>query len=263
MTTMSSREDGWTVEAAIRDLRSRIQAGEFQESKKLPSASALGKQYGLSRNAMNKVLGELRREGLIETQSGARGATVRDWEPLAFLPQQEFEATTGPDADLLTRLVEADARKGESRIDSISVEAVEDRIRKKLQLGPHDDVAVRRRTSIVDGVPALLDDSYVPWRLVEGSDWMRKGSVARGTNAVLAELGYELDFAIDELRPRFTTPWENERLGLGAGPVHTIELVSTAFDQQDMPIQVTVLTLPGPRNTVAYRRRRPRREGTE
>jgi GntR family transcriptional regulator len=110
----------------------------------------------------------------------------------------------------------------------------------------------------------MTDDSYVPLRLVDGTDWMTPGNVARGTNKVLAELGHELVRAVDELRPRFTTEVENERLGLGAGgSVHAIELISTGFDRDDMPVQVTVLTLPGPRNTVVYERHRPQAEVTE
>nr|WP_024126471.1 GntR family transcriptional regulator [Streptomyces sp. FR1]AHE39090.1 Transcriptional regulator, GntR family [Streptomyces sp. FR1] len=270
MTTMRSREGDsrWTVETATSDLRDRIRANEFRKPDgvqgQLPPASALGQQYDLSRNAINRVIAKLRGEGLLETRPGTRGATVRDWAPLVYLPQQEFEAETGPAGDLLTRLVEAVARKGESRIDQVTGEPVDERIANKLGLKPGEYVGVRRRTSIVDGVPAMTDDSYVPLRLVDGTDWMTPGNVARGTNKVLAELGHELVRAVDELRPRFTTEVENERLGLGAGgSVHAIELISTGFDRDDMPVQVTVLTLPGPRNTVVYERHRPEAEVTE
>ncbi|MCZ1021325.1 GntR family transcriptional regulator [Streptomyces noursei] len=268
MTTMSSRESEsrWSVESAAGDLRTRIGNGEFRRPDgspgQLPPAGSLGRQYSLSRQAMNQVIAKLAREGLVETRPGSRGALVRDWQPLVFLPQQEFEAgQAGPDADLLTRLVEAVARKGESRMDAVTAEPVDERIGAKLGLRPGEHVGVRRRTNIVDGVPALTDDSFAPLRLVDGTDWMTPGSVARGTNKVLAELGHELVSAVDELRPRDTTDEENVRLGLGSGgSVHAIELISTGFDREGMPVQVTVLTLPGPRNTVVYKRRRLKTE---
>lgn len=270
MTTRSPHgaENRWTIETAAADLRDRIRAGEFHRPDgsqgQLPPAGTLGEHYQLSRNAMNSVIAKLRGEGLVETRPGTRGATVRDWKQLIFLPQQEFEADTGPDADLLTRLVEAAARKGESRIDSVTAEPADERVRNRLGLRPGEHVAVRRRTSVVDGLPALTDDSYVPLRLVDGTDWMLPVNVERGTNKVLAELGYELVQAVDELRPRNTTEEENLRLGLGAGgSVHAIELISTGLDRSGMPVQVTVLTLPGPRNTVVYERRRPPAEATE
>lgn len=270
MTTLSSRESEgrWSVESATGDLRARIRAGDFRRPDgspgQLPPAGSLGTDYGLSRQSMNQVIARLAREGLVETRPGIRGALVRDWQPLVFLPQQEFEAQAGPEVDLLTRLVEAVARKGESRMDAVIAEPADERIGAKLGLRPGEHVAVRRRTSVVDGMPALIDDSFVPLRLVDGTDWMAPGSVARGTNKVLAELGHELVAAVDELRPRYTTDEENVRLGLGAGgSVHAIELISTGFDREGMPVQVTVLTLPGPRNTVVYKRRRPKIEDGE
>ncbi|WP_431983906.1 GntR family transcriptional regulator [Streptomyces qinglanensis] len=270
MTTMGSpAAEPWRVETATADMRTRIRAGDFRQEDgsqgQLPTAGKLGEQYGLSRVSINRVIAKLRTEGLVETRSGKRGALVRRWNPVVFLPQQEFEAQTGPNADLLTRLVEAVAREGKSRIDDVTVQPAEERIRSRLGLRPGEHVGVRRRTSLVDGVPTLTDDSFAPLSLVDSSDWLRPGNVARGTNKVLAELGHELVRAVDELRPRYTTKEEDLRLGLGAdGSVNAIELVSTGFDRHDMPVQVTVLTLPGPRNTVVYERHRPRMpEGKE
>ncbi|MFD3422395.1 GntR family transcriptional regulator [Streptomyces decoyicus] len=267
MTTMGSpAAEPWRVETATADMRKRIHAGDFRQQGgsqgQLPTAGKLGEKYGLSRVSINRVIANLRAEGLIETRSGNRGALVRDWTPIVFLPQQEFQAKTGPNADLLTRLVEAVAREGESRIDDVTAEPADERIRSRLSLRPGEHVGVRRRTSVVDGVPTLTDDSFVPLRLVDGTDWLAPGNVGRGTNMVLAELGHELVRSVDEMRPRYTTEEENLRLGLGAGAnssVNAIELVSTGFDREDMAVQVTVLTLPGPRNTVVYERHRPRK----
>ncbi|MEJ8632432.1 GntR family transcriptional regulator [Streptomyces sp. MS2.AVA.5] len=263
MTTRSPREadDRWTVETATDDLRARIRAGEFRPSDgsqgQLPPAGTLGTQYDLSRNAANRMINNLRQEGLVETRPGNRGAYVREWSPLVFLPQTEFEAPTSEDADILTRLVEAVSRKGETRVDDVTAEPATERIRHRLGLRENEHVAVRRRTSMVDGVAVHTDDSYVPLRLVDGTDWMIPGNVARGTNQVLAELGHEIVEAVDELRPRSTNDDENSRLGLGAGSVHATEIVSTGFDKEGMPVQVTVLALPAVRNTVVYKRRRP------
>ncbi|MDJ0342799.1 GntR family transcriptional regulator [Streptomyces sp. H10-C2] len=263
MTTMNPRgADGrWTVDAATDDLRERIKAGEFSPADgsqgQLPPAATLGTQYKLSRNAANRVIDKLRQEGLVETRPGNRGAYVREWSPLVFLPQTEFEAPTSEDADILTRLVEAVRRSGETRMDGVTEEEASERIRHRLGLRDREHVAVRRRTSIVDGVAVHTDDSYVPLRLVDGTDWMAPGSVARGTNQVLAELGHEIVEAVDELRPRPTTEDENARLALGAGSIQAIEIVTTGFTKDARPVQVTVLALPAVRNTVVYKRRRP------
>ncbi|GLF98184.1 GntR family transcriptional regulator [Streptomyces yaizuensis] len=260
MTNSPRYADGhWTVESATADLQNRIVERQFQRSDgsqgQLPPAGTLGEQYGLSRQAMNRVIERLKAEGLVETRAGARGATVREWSPLIFLPQQEFDSTPICDADIYTRLVRAAARKGESRIDEVTAMPADTRIQEKLGLRPGEHVAVRRRTNIVDGVPALTDDSFVPLRIVDGTEWMLPQSVERGTNKVLAELGHELVLAIDELRPQMTRDAENRRLALSSS-MPAIELISTGFDRADRPVQVTVLTLPSRRNTVVYERRR-------
>ena len=89
---------------------------------------------------------------------------------------------------------------------------------------------------------------------------MHDGSIERGTNQVLAELGYELVEAIDEIYIRMPKPDETERLALSEGtPV--AELISTAHDASGRPIQVTVCVLPGDRQKIVYQRIKPQEEG--
>ncbi|KFG71420.1 hypothetical protein FM21_34630 [Streptomyces mutabilis] len=243
-------------------MQRRILDDEFRQPDgspgQLPTAGDLGTAYGLSRQAMNRVIERLKSEGLVHTRPGARGATVRDWEPLIFLPQQEFDQDRSPDTDIYTRLVHAAAREGTSRMDDVTIMQADEEIRSQLNLRPGEHVGVRLRTNIVDGVPAHTDDSYVALRIVDGTDWLLPGSVARGTNTVLAELGHELVHSVDQLEPRMTTEEENRRLGLGEGnSLPAIQLTSTGFDRDGNPVQVTRFTLPRRRNTVVYERRRP------
>lgn len=266
-TSPRDADGPWTVETASADLQRRILDDEFRQPDgsqgQLPPAGDLGKVYGLSRQAMNRVIERLKTEGLVQTRPGARGAMVRDWEPLIFLPQQEFGRNRSGDTDIYTRLVRAAAREGTSRMDDVTVMPADESVRTRLGLRSGEHVAARLRTNIVDGVPAHTDDSYVPLRLVDGSEWLLPGSVARGTNAVLAELGHELVRSVDELQPRMTTEEENRRLALGEGnSVPSIELISTGFDSNGDPVQVTFITLPRRRNTVVYERKRPAQQQT-
>ncbi|MEV7157117.1 GntR family transcriptional regulator [Streptomyces misionensis] len=252
----------WTVDTVTADLQRRILDGEFRKpdgsSGQLPVAGDLATAYGLSRQTIVRVIERLKGEGLVHSRPGARGAVIRDWDPLIFLPQQEFDSGASPDTDIYTRLVRAAARKGTSRMDDVTVMQADEEIRDKLGLRPGEHVGVRRRTNMVDGIPAHTDDSYVAMRIVDGTDWLLPGNVARGTNTVLAELGHELVRSIDEMEPRMTTDEENERLGLGEGnSLPAIQLTSTGFDRDGNPVQVTRFTLPRRRNTVVYERRRP------
>ncbi|CAM5594632.1 hypothetical protein SABIM44S_00049 [Streptomyces abikoensis] len=63
-----------TVESVAADLRQRVLAGEFRAEGDapayLPSARELSDHYGLSRQAIGRVIGTLKAEGLIVSRPG-------------------------------------------------------------------------------------------------------------------------------------------------------------------------------------------------
>ncbi|MET9016892.1 GntR family transcriptional regulator [Streptomyces olivaceoviridis] len=248
------------VNEIAADLRSRIDAGEFPPGTKLPSTRMLAAHYEISGQAIARVVALLKADGVVEGKQGA-GVFVRKWEPLVYRPQSEFKRLP-PNVDVFTNLLSGEDRDGSQTI-AVSTELPDEAVRARLQLAEGELVAVRRRTSFVDGEPYGTDDSFVALRLVEGSDWMREGSVERGTNAVLAELGHELVKALDEIYVRMPKPAETERLALSPGtPV--AELISTGHDAEGKPVQVTVCLLRGDRHVIIYERERyPRPERTD
>ncbi|MFG2210522.1 GntR family transcriptional regulator [Streptomyces sp. NPDC048638] len=255
-----------TVDDVVIQLRERINAGDFRKPDgspdKLPSAQVLGDEYGLSRQSLVRVLEKLKAEGIVRTRKGS-GAWVHDWKPLLFYPQSEFHGQA-PNIDIYTSLLDAAHRKGDARMDEITREPADELIRSRLDLLDGEYVAVRRRTNMVDGAAAHTDDSYVALRIVERSDWVLQDNVERGTNRVLAELGHEIVRSIDEIHPHTTTEGENLRLGLGAGnSVPAIKIVSTNYDAADVPVQVTLFTLPAHRNITVYERFRNTERGGE
>ncbi|MFJ7422441.1 GntR family transcriptional regulator [Streptomyces uncialis] len=241
------------------DLRTRIDAGEFPPGGKLPSTRELSGQYDISAQAIARVVSLLKSDGLVEGRQGA-GVFVRTWRPLVYRPQSEFRRKP-PTVDIFTNLLESEGRDGSQSIEVGTCLPTES-IRRRLQLAEGEPVAVRRRTSFVGGQePFATDDSYVPLSLVEGSEWMAAGSIERGTNQVLAELGRRLVTALDELYIRMPRPEEVERLKLRAGtPI--AELISTGHDDDGRPVQVTSCILPGDRHVVVYERTAPK-EGEE
>lgn len=242
------------------DLRSRIDEGEFPVGSKLPSTWQLAEHYDISRQAIARVVTLLKADGVVEGRQGA-GVFVRTWRPLVYRPQAEFRRKP-PSVDIFTNLLNGEGRDGSQKIEVEGADP-EESVRRRLQLAVGERVAVRRRTSYVDGRPFSTDDSYVALHLVEASEWMTEGSVERGTNQVLAELGQELVQALDELYIRMPKPPEVDRLQLAPGtPVG--ELISTAHNADGQPVQVTRCVLPGDRNLVVYERNkypRAREEG--
>ncbi|MFJ2640421.1 GntR family transcriptional regulator [Streptomyces sp. NPDC087511] len=241
------------------DLRARIEAGEFPPGSKLPSTRELAEQYAISAQAIARVIALLKGDGLVEGRQGA-GVFVRTWRPLVYRPQSEFRRKP-PTVDIFTNILESEGRDGGQTIE-VEICLPSEPVRQRLQLAEGESVAVRRRTSYVDGQePFATDDSYVALDLVEGSEWMTEGSVERGTNQVLAELGFKLVEALDEIYVRMPKPGEAERLKLRAGtPI--AELITTGHDCNGRPIQVTSCILPGDRHVVVYERTAPE-EGDE
>ena len=58
------------------DLSDRIQRGEWNDRKQLPSESTLAEQYAVSRITLRQALAELEKDGIIK-QSGVRGCPWR------------------------------------------------------------------------------------------------------------------------------------------------------------------------------------------
>lgn len=242
------------------DLRALIDTGKLQPGDRLPRTRELVEQYGVTGETVRQAVIKLKATGLVTSRQGA-GVYVREWQPLVYRPQSEFRRLP-PEVDVFTDLLSSEDRDGTQTIE-VSTEQPSEAVRARLQLPKGEPVAVRRRTSFVDGEPFGTDDSFVSLRFVKGSEWMHEGSVERGTNMVLAELGHELVRALDEIYVRMPRPAETERLALGPGtPV--AELITTGHNRDGRPIQVTSCLLRGDRHVIVYERQKHQQqpEGT-
>ena len=75
MVNRSSATPPWEQLAAI--LRGRIESGELQPGDRIPSVVSLAQEYELAAGTVRKALGQLQREGLIESRVGW-GTFVRE-----------------------------------------------------------------------------------------------------------------------------------------------------------------------------------------
>lgn len=236
------------------DLRSRIQSKQLAPGEQLPSTRNLAKEYGVSEESIRIAIRSLKASGDVVGRWG-KGVYVRSWEPLVYRPQSEFRDKE-PDLDVFRALLNAEDRDGEQVIEVLTMQA-EEPVRRRLQLDEGERVAVRRRTSYLEGEPFFTDDSYVPLKFVEGSEWMSEETVARGTNQVLAELGHELVTALDEIYARMPKEAEMSRLELdSSNPIPVFDLISTAHDREKRPVQTTFLLLPAHKHLLVYERKR-------
>jgi DNA-binding GntR family transcriptional regulator len=234
------------------DLRAQIADGTLPPGSKLPTEAELREKYGTSaRSTVRQGLSLLVNEGLIVPRR-PKGYFVREMRPKVYRPQQEFRRKP-PEVDIYTHLIASEDGREPSQDIEVAIVQPPKAVRDRLGLAEGETAAARRRTRYLDREPYDLNDSYTRLSLVEGTDWMTPGDVARGTNQVFAELGKELVAALDEIYIRMPTPEEVRRLQLGPGtPV--AEHIATTFAEGDEPVQVTINIVPGDRNVIVYER---------
>jgi len=102
-----------------------------------------------------------------------------------------------------------------------------------------------------DDEPLQLGDSYYPHNIVKGSKIMDPADVVQGTDQVLEDLGHTPTRYEDQITWRMPTSDEATKLRMEPGtPVG--RLVRTSFDQDDEPIEVYVVILPGNKHVLLY-----------
>jgi GntR family transcriptional regulator len=234
------------------ELRARIIAGDIPRGGKLPTEAELSQQHGVNRQTVRSALNVLVNEGLIYS-SRPQGYFVRDGEPMYYRPQGEFRPQpTSPEMD---RFMTEHSENGREPTQTIEVAVVEPpaEVAQRLQLDPDEAVVVRRRVRYLDGEPYNINDSYFPLSLVQDTEIMHPGDIARGANHILAEYGHEQVRALDEFYVRMPTPDEARRLELGPGtPV--ARHICTGRTADDRPVRVVLNVLPGDRHVVVYER---------
>jgi DNA-binding GntR family transcriptional regulator len=237
------------------ELRDRINDGSIPRGGKLPTEAELSSEHKVTRATVRSALDILLNEGLIYS-SRPHGYFVRDREPMYYRPQREFRPK--PASPEMDQFMTEHSEKGRTPTQSIDIAIVDapPEVAERLQVKPGEPVVVRRRVRFLDGEPYNINDSYYPLDIVQGTDIMQPGDIARGASRVLAEQGYEQVRAFDEFYVRMPTPEEARRLELGPGtPV--ARHICTGTTAEDMPVRVVLNILPGDRHVIVYERARP------
>ena len=237
------------------ELRSQIIGGGIPRGGKLPTEAELSERHGVNRQTVRSALNVLVNEGLIYS-SRPHGYFVRDGEPMYYRPQAEYRPL--PASPEMDRFMTEHSEKGREPTQTIEVAVVDPppEVAERLELGPGESAVVRRRVRYLDGEPYNINDSYFPLSLVQETEIMQPGDIARGANRVLAERGHEQVRALDEFYVRMPTPEEADRLDLGPGtPV--ARHICTGRTADDRAVRVVLNVLPGDRHVIVYERAKP------
>jgi GntR family transcriptional regulator len=234
-------------------LRERITSGDLAPGDRLPSEAELSEEYDASRNTIRLALNVLRAEGLLISYQG-RGTFVRTAPPMKYYASlsgsRGHRLGTGRKMDTFTQQVAAHGKVAR-QVSRVEVVPADDEIAERLHCQPGERVAVRRRVQYADDEPIQLGDSYYPLDIVGKSKIMKPADVKEGTDQVLEDLGHTLTRYADEITWRMPTQDEAEALHMPPG-IPVGRLLRVTYDQDDRPIEVYSVILPGDRHVLLY-----------
>ncbi|TYB52751.1 UTRA domain-containing protein [Nonomuraea sp. PA05] len=108
--------------------------------------------------------------------------------------------------------------------------------------GEPQQVVVRRRIVLLDGVPIELADSYYPASIARGTPLAQPGKIRGGAVRLLAELGYRARKVEETVSARPATATERELLRLDEAD-WVLVLRRVTCDHAGTPYESTVMTM--------------------
>jgi GntR family transcriptional regulator len=233
------------------DLRAKIDSGKIARGSQLPTETELREQYEASRNTIRDAIKQLVAEGLVETRPGQGTFVTLRVNPFVTLitadPKTGFGGGEG--ATFLDAVSE-NHRSPRQTVPKVEVQTPLEPVRLRLRVEPEEQVVLRHQERYIDDVPWSLQTSYYPMSFVTtdgATDLLMAKNIADGTVKYLAGLGHRQTGYRDWITAR--APDDNEQRFFGVGREATVfEIFRTAFDQNKVPMRVTVTIFPADRN---------------
>lgn len=207
--------------------------------------------YGAARGTVRQAINLLKAEGLIEVAHG-RGSFVRPAPPVRRLGQDRF-ARRHRDAGKAAFLAELEVEGRQPQVEMLRLGRgkAPAGIASRLGLEADAPVLIRHRRYLADNQPLELATSYVPWELANGTPMTRKNPGPGGIYARIEERGHRLGRFTEDVAARMPTPEEARQLRLSPG-VPVFQLVRTAYDTNDQPVEVCDTVMAADRCVLSY-----------
>lgn len=232
-------------------LRTAIDRGDLGPGDRLPSEAELMRHYDVARMTVRQAVQELRGEGRVVAEQG-RGVFVRLPAPVRRLASDRF-ARRHRDAGQAAFLAEAEKAGVTAQVDEIEISTAPPPagVDERLKLAEGDEVVIRSRRYLADGLPIETAISYIPADLAAGTPIAEPDSGPGGIYARLEEAGHQLDRFVEEVSARMPTADERRRLRLSPGtPVLTV--LRTAYDTRGRAVEVCNTVKAAPAYVLEY-----------
>jgi GntR family transcriptional regulator len=234
------------------DLRRQIETGELPPGAQLRTELELREKYEASRNTVRDAIKWLITRGLVETRPGQGTFVVRKIVP--FITTLTGDPQAGESGPYL-RDVKAKRRDPDATPPRVEIQVADQELAAELRLNAGTTVVSRHQQYRIDGTPWSLQTSFYPLSLVErgatrliAANDIKEGAVEYLRETVgIKQVGYR-----DTITVRAPDATEARFFGLADdGRVSVIETRRTAFDNDGMPVRLTISVYPADRNQLA------------
>jgi GntR family transcriptional regulator len=232
-------------------LRAEIQEGRRRPGSQLPTESEFQRAYGVSRTTIRSALATLAGEGLVLTRKGF-GSYVRDRLPLRRVSSTYRHAShreSGkPEFD--TEAI-AQGQVPSRRMLMVGRGPVPGDIASWLGVASGDEVVIRQRLQLLDGVPAVISTSYYPLWVADGTRLESPDALPEGPDNLIEQLGHRFARGMELLRARMPTPDEVRLLELDPG-VPVVRMLHIDYDPEGRTLQAADDLYAGDRHEFAF-----------
>jgi len=229
----------------VDDIRAKIETGEYSPGQQIPTLDELAAAHLCSLAVVRKAIDLLKQQGLLITRQGS-GTYVRE-RPRARRHGMDRYSRAKWSSGTAVLIAEAAAQglEADQLMRFIGTAPAPAEVAERLGIKQGAPVHVRRRTTLIDGRPNQLADSYYELAVAEAVPALKEENTGPGGGfARIEEAGYRLARIREETTIRMPTGPETTALKLPAGtPVAAV--VRTMRDAQDRPIEVMLAVIAG------------------
>ena len=153
-------------------LRDKIEDGEFDPERPLPTEKELGVTYNASRNTVRQAIDLLTSWGLVETRPGSGMFVRQQYQPFVTTLSGEWQPGNdsglgGGEGSAAFKEVEARGRQGRFVPPRVEIQLAKKRVAERLRVPLGTNVISRHQQRFIDDQPWSLQTSYYPMSLYE------------------------------------------------------------------------------------------------
>ncbi|MEU4161277.1 GntR family transcriptional regulator [Actinoplanes sp. NPDC026670] len=232
------------------NLRALILSGDLRPGDRVPSTSALMEQYGVTNPTVQRALAILKDEGFLKGDKG-KGVFVTANQPVVI--RASHYPRPAPEGQPYPWISTHSTPNRPARIDLISVDEVPAPAQVAAAFGAENGASVLCRHQLLHlgDEPAELLWSYYPVEIARGTRLAERRKIKGGTPAVLAELGYPLRNAIDQVGTRLATVDEFIALKLPQD-MPVLRQIRVLYTDNQRPVQVDIMIKAGQQYEIQY-----------